>query len=94
MPITKVEYLDDRAKVHYRLKKLSGQPGVDTFMDIFYKDIDGLPPIPADNPGAGSCNTVRIVVGRTGKKFALIFCSNMENPVGPKEENVFGAYRA
>ena len=89
--ITKTEFLDDRVRVYYHLGKPHGVADVDSFCDVTYDSIDGLPEEP-EHVGFGNNTPDTVSIQKKKKTIVFIFDSYMENQIGPLEEDIYGPY--
>jgi hypothetical protein len=91
--ITEVEYLADRALVHYHLRKPFGLLDEDGTKDIPYSLISCLQLLPEKNPGLGEENFWIEKMNTGHGVVAFLFDMHMEVSWGPWEQDIYGPYR-
>lgn len=96
--LMKTEFLNDRIKVDYHLKRISGFPDETGSMEFFYSNIDSLEKLPENfKPRSGKGMKFaswleEIYIPVVDKKIAFICESVPENSAGEREENFKGPY--
>ena len=95
MGIESTEFLEDRVRVHYFLKKPWGVPDEDDVDEIIYDTIDKLPEfeeLPEDS--VESFWKESFHVPNVNKDIIYVFGSYPEKCAGPREETIKGIYQA
>jgi len=92
MSISRVEYLEDRARVHYNLQKPYGILDVhDAVIEVPYVSVMGLQKNPGE-VGYGGKYFERVFIPKEKRTIDFFFYSYQERCVGPNEEDIYGPY--
>lgn len=96
MSIRHVEFLEDRIRAHYHLRKPYGIPDDNGILEVLYADIPQLTKPPAWVTASREWKVreewYKIFVPVCGFSIVFYFEFQMENTWGPSEEDIYGPY--